>query len=464
MRDYGEFLKAKALTTPSASIPHGELHPSLFPQQRAIVEWALAKGRAALFCGTGFGKTLMQLEWARHVTIATGGRVLVLAPLAVAHQTVAEAKRFGIEAVYARTPEEIGDSKIAVTNYERLEKFIDCAWAGVVPDESSILKSMDGRTRTVMIESFKDTPFKLPCTATPAPNDFMELGNHSEFLGVMSRSEMLATFFTHDGGDTAKWRLKGHAERVFWQWLCGWSVLVRRPSDIGFPDAGFELPPLHMHEHVVRTTSVEVAHKRGLLFDLEAQTLSDRRDARRASTPERVRLAAEIVASKPDVPWLVWCGLNAEGDALEQAIPGAIQIAGADDVEEKIERMMQFARGELHCLVTKASIFGAGVNLQTCANMVFVGLSDSFEEIFQAVRRCWRFGQKNPVNVHIVISEAEGAVLRNIQRKEKDFDRMAEEMVKNMAELQGVRATVNQRSTYAPAVPFSAPQWLSGAS
>lgn len=460
-RDYDAFLRAKALKSPSASVPHGDTHPALFAYQAAIVRWALAKGRAALFCGTGSGKTFMQLEWARHVAL-TGGRVLLLAPLAVAHQTVAEADRFGISAVYAKTPADAGDCPIVVTNYERLAAFLPWSGVGVVLDESSILKAYDGKTRMLIIDAFKDTPYRLACTATPAPNDYMELGNHAQFLGVMTREEMLSMFFTHDGGDTSKWRLKGHAEREYWRWVCGWALLMRRPSDIGFSDAGFELPPLRFHEHVVRSTSSEEAHKRGLLFDLEARTLSERRDARRASLDARVKLAADIVASKPGVPWLVWCGLNAEGDALEAAIPNSAQVAGADEAEDKIERMLAFARGELRCLVSKSSIFGFGVNLQACADMVFVGLSDSFEEMFQSVRRCWRYGQKNEVTVHVVIGEAEGAVLRNIQRKESDFEKMADEMVKNMIGFQDVRATVRDTSDY-KAKAAKVPAWLGGA-
>jgi len=459
-RDYDEFLRAKSLTTPSSSIPHDGMHTALFPYQSAIVKWALAKGRAALFADCGMGKTLMQLAWAHAVT-RLGRRVLVLAPLAVAHQTVAEAKRFGIEAVYARTPAEAGLCPIVVTNYERLEAFLPWDGAGIVLDESSIIKAYDGKTRTMIIEAFSKTPYRLACTATPAPNDFMELGNHAQFLGVMTREEMLAMFFTHDGGDTSKWRLKGHAEKEFWRWVCSWSVMVRKPSDLGFSDDGFALPPLMFHEHVVRSTSAADANKRGLLFDLEAQTLQERRDARRSSLPARVKLAADIVAQRPEDPWLVWCNLNDEGNALAEAIPGAVQVAGADDSETKAERMLAFASGGVRVMVSKPSIAGWGMNWQHCSNVVFVGLSDSFEELYQAVRRCWRFGQKRAVDVHLVIGESEGAVLRNIQRKEADAKRMAEEMVKNMIGMQDARATERGAAKY-ETKKLQLPSWIRG--
>lgn len=374
--------------------------------------------------------------------------MLLLAPLAVAHQTVEEAKRFGIDAIYAKTPEDAGEHQIVVTNYERLEKFLPWTGDGVVLDESSILKAYDGKTRTMIIESFSNTPYRLACTATPAPNDFMELGNHAQFLGVMTREEMLAMYFTHDGGDTSKWRIKGHAERIFWKWVCGWSVMARKPSDLGFSDDGFVLPALDFHEHVVKTDDPQIAHRRGLLFDLEARTLKDRRDARRASLPNRVAKAAEIVATRPDEPWVVWCNLNDEGDALTTAIPGAVQVAGRDDDESKSERMLGFSGGSVRVLVSKPSIAGWGMNWQHCRNVVFVGLSDSFEELYQSVRRCWRFGQKQSVDVHVVIGESEGAVLRNIQRKEADANKMNDEMVRNMSEMSDATATKRDGAQY----------------
>ncbi len=443
---YDDFLRAKALRTPSVGFDPGFQRGALFPFQRAIVAWALKKGRAAVFADCGLGKTFMQLDWAEKVATHAGGQVLLLAPLAVAHQTVREAERFGIKAAYATAPGDT-DAPIVVTNYERLQAFLPWDGAGVVLDESSILKAYDGKTRTLIIESFKDTPYRLECTATPAPNDYMEIGNHAQFLGVMSREEMLAMFFTHDGGDTQTWRLKGHARAEFWRWVCEWSVMVRKPSDLGFSDHGFDLPPLRWHEHVVKHTD-EHARARGLLFNMEARTLEERREARKASLAERVERVAELVAAEPHRSWLLWCNLNAEGDALEAAIPGAVQVAGSDDDDVKTARMLAFAEGSARVLVSKPSIAGWGMNWQHCDRVAFVGLSDSFEELYQAVRRCWRFGQRNEVHAHIVIGEAEGATLANIKRKEQDAAAMAAEMVKNMSGIQGAAATERTVADY----------------
>lgn len=464
VENYESFLRSKALVTPSVGfkVDEAELSPELFPFQRATVKWALAKGRAAVFADCGLGKSFQQLEWARLVAKKTGGRVLILAPLAVAAQTVREGARFGIRCAYAKSPSEIGDERITVTNYERLDAFLPWDGAGVVLDESSILKAYDGKTRTQIIDAFRHTPFKLAATATPAPNDFMELGNHAEFLGVMRREEMLATFFTHDGGDTSKWRLKGHAEREFWRWMCGWSVMLRKPSDLGFDDTGFALPELRFVEHVVPADH-STASQMGMLFNLEARTLQERRNARRASTEQRVRLAADIVAAQSSEPWLIWCNLNAEGDALEQSIDGAVQVTGADDPEEKTSALLDFAEGRSKILVSKPSIAGFGLNFQRCARVLFVGLSDSYEELYQAVRRCWRFGQTRVVECHIVISEVEGAVLQNIKRKEADAERMAAAMVQHMSEFQNLSATSRMTTDYKPHAAMALPSFVGGA-
>lgn len=458
---YDEFLASKAMRSPSEGFYVAEPSETLFPFQRKIVQWACAKGRAAIFAGCGLGKSIMQLEWSTRVVGQAGGKVLLLAPLAVAGQTVREAERFGYSAAYRKTPLEVGAEQIVVTNYDRLESFLPWRGDGVVLDESSILKSQDGATRTLIIEAFRDTRFKLACTATPAPNDFMELGNHAEFLGVMRREEMLATFFTHDGGDTAKWRLKGHAEKEFWKWVCGWAVMVNKPSDLGFPDGGFALPPLKLKQHTVAADHTTAA-ARGMLFNLEAQSLAERRDARRATIGQRVRIAADLVAAEPNESWIIWCALNAEGDALAKAIPGAVQVSGDDDNDTKIERAMAFIDGTAPILVSKIRIFGYGMNLQNCSRMIFVGLSDSYEDLFQAVRRCWRFGQTREVVCHIVISEIEGAVLKNIKRKEKDAERMGEEMVKFMSEIQDLSATKRMTTKYDAASVIQFPNWLIG--
>lgn len=417
MTGYADFVAAKALRADPVGVDVSDLHPELFPWQRAIVRWALKRGRAALFEDCGLGKTFQQLEWARHVP----GSVLILTPLAVAQQTVAEATRFGIDATYARSQSAVA-GQITVANYEMLDRFDPSAFAGVVLDESSILKSFDGATRTALIEAFRDTPYRLACTATPAPNDHMELGNHSEFLGLMTRAEMLATFFVHDGGETQSWRIKRHAEKDFWRWVCSWAVNVRNPSDIGFDGAGFDLPPLRVIQHTVHTEATG-----GNLFAMEAQSLTERLTARRETVTDRAAKCAEIVNAAPG-PWVIWCNLNAEADALAARIPDAVEVRGSDDHDEKTAALMAFSEGKTRVLITKPSIAGFGMNWQHCHQVAFVGLSDSWEQYYQAVRRCWRFGQESPVTVHCIAADTEGAVVANLRRKDADAEAMAVRM------------------------------------
>ena len=424
--NYAAFVESKQIYLADAGLREiPELNAMLYGFQRDIVAWSLRKGRTALFCDCGMGKTPMQLEWANHVP----GPVLILAPLAVAQQTVREGKKFGIDIRYERALSKLFDQTI--TNYDMLEKFDASKYAGVVLDESSILKSYDGAFRNLIIESFSQTPFRLACTATPAPNDYMELGNHCEFLGVLTRTEMLSTFFVHDGGDTAKWRLKKHAQRDFWKWVCSWAVMMRKPSDLGYDDDGFILPPL-----VIEDIVLDVAKPTdGRLFAMPAITLEERRHARSVTVEERAQEVAEIVATKPDEPWLIWCNLNSESQAAVDLIPDAVQVSGSDSREDKESRMLGFSSGSVRVMVSKPSIAGYGMNWQHCNNVVFLGLSDSYEQFYQAIRRCWRFGQTKPVNCYIVTSSQEGAVTENIKRKEKDAAKMAEEMVNNMHEL-----------------------------
>ena len=435
--------------------PIGDITPGLFPHQDALVHWALRKGRCAIFADTGLGKTLMQLEWARHVS--TAGPVLILAPLAVAEQTVAEGARFGISLAYRKRPSP-GD-RIAITNYERLDAFDPSIYSGIVLDESSILKSFTGKTRNAIIGSFASTPYRLACTATPAPNDHTELGNHSEFLGIKSRVEMLAEYFVHDGGSTQNWRLKGHAIDSFWRWVCTWGAVVKKPSDLGFGNDGYALPPLRMHEHIIRVDHTD-AHRAGLLFAPTATSLNDQRAVRRATTDKRVRRAAELADG--DGPALIWCELNREADAATAAIPGAVQVKGADPPEVKAERLLAFAAGEIPVLVTKASIAGFGMNFQACSRMVFLGASHSYEQTYQAVRRCWRFGQTMPVDVHIIRAETEGAIVANFRRKEADAERLAEEMVSRVRDsmMEEIGGTAREWNPYDPIQRMTLPEWL----
>lgn len=458
--NYDDFIASKALATPSAGIDEPPaLSDALFPFQRDIVRWALQRGRAAIFADTGLGKTRMQLEWAKHVHEHTDGRVLILAPLAVAAQTVREGKSCGVEVTLCKTGEDARDG-VNVTNYDRLHHFDADDFAAVVLDESSCLKDFTSATRNQLVDAFRSTPFKLACTATPAPNDFTELGNHAEFLGVMTRTEMLSMWFVHDGGSTQDWRLKGHAETAFWRWICSWAALVRKPSDLGYDDGAFNLPPLRMHEHTV-ASDIRQAHAAGMLFVEKAIGLQEQRSARKASLVARVAECAAIVNASTG-PFLVWCELNDEADALADAIDGAVQIAGSDDRDEKERRMVDFSEGRIRVLVTKPSIAGYGMNWQHCAQMAFVGLSHSFEQFYQAVRRCWRFGQTRPVDCHVVSSEAEGAVVSSLRRKESDARRMAEEMSAHTSEITraAIKATTRDTTEYAPRVIMTVPAWL----
>lgn len=455
MSDYESFLSAKSARPSFSACPRvGDVSDSLFPFQRALVDWALRRGRAALFADTGLGKTRMQLEWARHA--ASSGPVLILAPLAVAEQTVREGQVSGVNVVYARRPV---DAPITITNYDLLEHFADRPWAGVVLDESSILKAYDGKTRNAIIGAFQQVPYRLACTATPAPNDYTELGNHSEFLGVKTRTEMLSEYFVHDGGSTADWRVKGHAQDDFWSWVCSWGAAVKKPSDIGYSDDGYDLPPLQMHEHVIPVEHQE-AWSEGYLFAPHVKTLAEQRATRRMTIGKRVQLAAGLAAG--DGPAIVWCELNDEADAIEQAIPDAVQVRGADAPDDKARKLVGFANGEHRVLVSKPSICGHGLNWQHCARVVFVGASHSYEQTYQAVRRCWRFGQQRAVDVHIIRAETESAIVANYRRKEADAERLSARMVEHMRAFMKAEIGVAVRETrgYAPSVRMRVPEWI----
>lgn len=456
--DYQDFLKQKTFIAPTAGITvkKDDINPQLFDFQRDIVRWSLKKGRAAIFAGCGLGKTPMQLEWARHVHNQTHGDVLILAPLAVASQTVQEGLKFGIEVHLCRKQADVKHG-INITNYEKLQNFDPKAFIGIILDESSILKSFAGKTRNEIISAFKETPFRLACTATPAPNDYMELGNHSEFLGVMTRAEMLSMFFVHDGGNTSKWRLKGHAREKFWEWVASWAVMLQRPSDLGYDDGKFILPELRIHQITLHLGKPN----EGELFPVVAETLQERQKARNSTVPERAAKCAEI-ANQLDEPMIVWCNLNSESEELTKRIYGAVEIRGSHTPEQKEERMRGFTQGEFLKLVTKPSIAGFGMNWQHCSKMAFVGLSDSFEEYYQAVRRCWRFGQEKPVDVYVITADTEGAVVENIKRKEADFEAMLSGMISVTQEItkRNIKETVRETTDYNPQVEMVLPDWL----
>jgi hypothetical protein len=430
MNDYEEFVKSKRRSEVATGHAPGALNEHLFDFQHAIVSWAVRRGRAAIFADTGLGKTLMQLAWAAEVVSHTGGMVVILAPLAVSEQTIEQGSTFGIEVQrvpHGQAPDAPG---IWITNYERMGAIDFAELHGIVLDESSILKSHDGKTRTAIIEASQRVPYRLSCTATPSPNDFEELGNQCEFLGVMTRTEMLATYFVNDTGDTGTWRLKGWGASKFWEWMGSWAVVLRNPSDIGFDGSAYILPAPEYHEHVVETEQIGDE-----LFARPALSMLERRKAQRDSIEARCRALAEVVNADTSEPWLIWTHLNDEAAMLAELIPGAVNVQGSDSPEVKTRNMMDFTHGKLRVLVSKPKICGYGMNWQHCARMAFVGLDDSFEKFYQAVRRCYRFGQKRNVHVHVFTAENEGQILANIKRKEQNHHEMSANMIEHMKDI-----------------------------
>lgn len=458
---YEEFIKSKdfKIVNKSVEISRDDLNKNLFEYQKDLVYLALKKGKFALFAMTGTGKTAMQCEWAKQVNIFTNEPVLILCPLSVANQTVNEAKTIlDLDITLCECQEDVKNG-VNITNYEKLHKFDLSVFGGVVLDESSILKGFTSATTQTILEVFSNTKFKLACTATPAPNDYMELGNHCEFLNVMTRTEMLATFFVHDGGDTAKWRLKGHAIDKFWEWVSHWAVLFTKPSDIGYSieeDTKYSLPNKYTFDHVVKSKA-----SNGLLFATDATDLNSRRQARRDTLEERCQLVADIVNNSDDI-WIVWCDLNSENDLLNKLINNSIAVKGSDKDNHKIKSAEDFKQNKIKALITKPSMFGFGQNWQNCHNMIFTGLSDSFEQVFQAERRCYRFGQKKDVNVHIVTSESEGNVKRNQLRKEKQFLEMIDELIvfTKKFTLKELKAVENKMLDYNPTEKMKLPKFI----
>jgi len=395
--------------------------PTLFPFQKAIVDWAYDCQRAAIFADCGLGKTPMQLAWLRKI----GGTGLIMAPLAVAQQTCYEARKFDWECKYVRDADELSRPGLYVTNYEMADNFPAEVVDALVLDESSILKSWDGKTRTKLIEGYQDVPYRLCCTATPAPNDVTELGNHAEFLGVMARGQMLGSFFTHDDSD---WKLKGWAEESFYAWLASWSMMFGHPSQLGFSDDGYHLPPLTVESILTPVDMAAYAQRTGRLFVTGLSGLEGRLTARRLSLDDRINQAAKIL-NESNEQWVVWCGLNEESRLLKKQVLDAVDVEGADSIEEKVCKIGRFVNKSARVLVTKVKIGGFGLNLQTCHNIMFLGLSDSYEQYYQAIRRSYRFGQQHPVRVVILISELERTVLENVLQKEVEhkntIDRVA---------------------------------------
>ena len=424
--DYDSFIENKTRRAESHGFAPLSITAPLFPWQRHVVEWAVKKGRAALFEDCGLGKTAQQLEWASQVCRHTGGSVLILTPLAVAHQTSHEADKFGLVAKVAESADDIDSPGIWITNYEKLEKF-DCSqFVGVVLDESSILKNFTGKMRKLLTETFSETPYRLCCTATPSPNDYTEFGQHADFLGVCTPAQMLATFFINDTFNTGDWRLKKHAESEFWAWLASWAACVSKPSDLGFDDAGYNLPSLNLQTIIVQVDDSEGAQE-GELFRHATLSATTMHQEMRVTAPQRVAQVAELVNNSGE-PWIVWCNTNDESEQLAASIPDAVEVKGSDTARQKEERIDAFTEGRARVIVTKAGIAGYGLNWQHCRNVAFVGLSYSFEDFYQALRRSYRFGQTQEVNAYIVQASTEGAILKTIQRKIEQHKEMQERM------------------------------------
>lgn len=454
---YSDFLASKTQLEGSHGFEPLWMPSFLFDFQAFLVEWSLVKGRAALFTDCGTGKTPMQLVWAENVVRKTNCAVLILCPLAVVAQTLREATKFGIEARQAKAG-EIGPG-IHVVNYERLHHFDAADFVGSVCDESSILKAFDGDTRAAVTQFMRKLPYRLLCTATAAPNDYIELGTSSEALGYLGFMDMLSRFFknnrnnsatnrVNDGG--AQWRFRGHAEKPFWRWVCSWARSLRKPSDLGFEDSRFVLPPLIEQEHTVKAPRP----REGFLFSVPAVGLAEEREERRRTLRERCELAASLVADTGQ-PFVCWAHLNDEADLLEQLLKtgGAVQVSGRDSDEEKVEKFEAFASGQARGLVTKEVIGAWGMNWQHCAHMTSFA-NHSFEQYYQSVRRFWRFGQLRPVRSDLVISDGEHRVLRNLQRKAAQADKLMAEITAHMRD----ELVISRRREFL--VPVEAPQWL----
>lgn len=435
MTTYAEFLAAKTARQPPAgvTVTRRQVHRSLYPWQKDIVTWACHVGRAAIWADTGLGKTRMQLEWSR-LCAKPDGTALIVAPLAVCEQTVREAHALSLPVLYVRSQGDIHGPGVYITNYEMVDHVDPGRLACVALDEASILKQSDGKTRTKLIDLFAHVPYRLACTATPAPNDPEELTNQAAFLGQSTRANMLAAYFVHDQDG---WRPKGHARAPMFRWMSTWAIALRKPSDLGYADDGYDLPGLEIEPHLIH---VEVEAE-GQLFATELGGVGGRARIRKATLRDRCEKAAAIVKAERREPWVLWCGLNDEADLLAELIPGAVNVHGSMTPEEKARELLRFADGKTRVLITKPSMAAFGLNWQHCARMVFVGLSDSYEAYYQAIRRCYRYGQSRVVVAHVVLSEIEAQIAVNIERKESESAAVNGELVAAMREHhEGVRA------------------------
>lgn len=442
--EYDQFIEQKTRRAQSHGFEPLSITAPLFDWQSHVVKWAVKQGRAALFEDCGLGKTAQQLEWASQVCRHTGGSVLILTPLAVAHQTAHEAEKFGIIAKVAESQADINAAGIWITNYEKLEKFDCSGFAGVVLDESSILKNFTGKMRKMLTETFAETPYRLCCTATPSPNDYTEFGQHADFLGICTPAQMLATFFINDTFNTGDWRLKKHAEKEFWAWLASWAACVSKPSDLGFADDGYNLPALNLETIIVQVDETKGAQE-DQLFRHATLSATTMHKEMRMTAPARVAKIAELV-NESDESWIVWCNTNDESEQLTAAIPDAVEVKGSDTAKQKEERIDAFTEGHARVIITKAGIAGYGLNWQHCRNVAFVGLSYSFEDFYQALRRSYRFGQTKPVNAYIVQASTEVAILKTIQRKIEQHKEMQDRMKLAAAAFQEQRKQLTMKT------------------
>nr|WP_278377039.1 helicase-related protein [Brucella anthropi] len=457
---YEDLLARKSADVPLRGLSNiPKLHDGMFAYQRDVTEFLLGVGGGAAFLDTGLGKSFVALEWARVVAEHTGKPVLMLAPLAVAPQHVREAKKFGYDAAQVvRSRDEVGPG-INVTNYAKIDHFDADAFGGVVLDESSIIKNFTGQTTRKMMAMWSGTLYRLACTATPAPNDHMELGQHSQFLGVMQSNEMLTRWFIADQTNMGRYRLKGHAVKPFWNWVASWARCISKPSDLGYSDDGFELPPLETFKHEIRAdVSVDAGD---LLFRIPDTSATAIHKEKRLTADARAEAIAEQVNSENGEPWIVWCDTDYEADALTSRIPGAVEVRGSMSDAVKEERLVGFSEGSIRVLVSKPSIAGFGLNWQHCARMAFVGLSFSYEAFYQAVRRCYRFGQTRPVHVHIALADTERAIWDTVNRKSGDHELMKREMYAAMRRAHEKRQV---KIDYQPTQPIALPTWLTGVS
>jgi len=460
-KEYRKFLQSKRILADPCGfeVPESEINPMMrgrFGFQQDICRWALRRGKAAVFAHTGLGKGPIQLEWCKHVARHTERPTLIAAPLAVAQQFLyQEAPKFSIDLTLCESDADVRPG-VNITNYDRLDRFDLDRFGGVSLDESSCIKDWTSKTTQTLIERLAKTPFKLACTATPSPNDHAELGTHAELLDVMRRAAMLAMFFEHDGGETSKWVLKGHGKRPFFKFVASWAVCVQRPSDLGYPDDDFVLPPLHMHEHIVKVDH-SIATE-GMLFRCPDMSATGLHKELRLTAADRAARVAEIVRQTPDVPWIIWCNTDYEAKAIRDVLPEVTEVKGSHKPHQKIKAILAFLNGEILDLLSKPEIFGFGLNLQHCWHMAFMGLGYSWEQVFQAIRRCWRFGQTHDVDAHLVIAETEGPVLASFHRKQSQYEELQGEMNAVMREEQ--LAARHKKTKYEHKRKMEVPAWL----